>query len=90
MKIKVLYRKLGRERVNGLAHCGYNEIEVDHRLKGKKLLEIIIHESLHILYPDQGEEEVQKKAIILTNTLWAEHYRKIDNDTTQTMQDGSK
>lgn len=50
-KIKVKYSKLGRENIWGVAHCGNNLIELDTRLKGKKHLEILAHESLHILLP---------------------------------------
>ena len=89
-KIKVIYRKLGREKVYGLANLGFNEIEIDSRIKSKKHLELIIHESLHILFPEAEEEEIEYKAIILTNTLWYEHYRRVDNSKSLPLQDGSK
>ena len=73
-----------------MAHCGYNEIEIDSRLKGKKLLEIMAHESLHILFPGAGEKEIEKKSILLTNTLWDQGFRKTDNDNKERLQDGSK
>jgi len=85
-KIKVLYRKLGREKVWGYAHIGFNEIEIDPTLKGRKLLEIITHESLHILFPELEEDEIEEKSIILTNTLWAEGFRKTDNDKSLPLQ----
>lgn len=86
-KIKIIRRKLGREKIWGQAH---DHIELDSRLKGKKELEIILHEAMHILFPEQEEEEVIKKSILLTNTLWYEGYRKIDNDEKHPLQDGSK
>lgn len=88
-KIKVIYKKLGRNKVYGFANCGHDEIEIDSRLKGKKLLEIIIHESLHLLIPEAEEEEIVQKSVILTNTLWHEGYRRIDADTSIPMQDGT-
>ena len=74
----------------GLANLGFNEIEIDSRIKSKKHLELIIHESLHILFPEAEEEEIEYKAIILTNTLWYEHYRRVDNSKSLPLQDGSK
>lgn len=89
-KIKVIYKKLGRHKVYGFANCGYNEIEIDSRVKSKKHLELVIHESLHILFPDAEEEEIESKAIILTNTIWGEQYRRVDNSKSLPLQDGSK
>ena len=89
-KIKVIYKKLGRYKVYGLANCGYNEIEIDIRIKSKKHLELLIHESMHILFPEAEEEEVESKAIILTNTIWGEQYRRVDNSKSLPLQDGSK
>ncbi len=88
-KIKVTYKKLGKEKVYGFANLGDNEIEIDPRLKGKKHLEIMLHECLHILYPEAEEDEIVRNSIILTNTLWWEHYRRVDNNNSTTLQDGS-
>ncbi len=48
MKIRIKYRKLGKENAYGVAHSD-GLIEIDERLKGKKHLEIIVHETLHLL-----------------------------------------
>lgn len=88
-KIKVIYKKLGRNKVYGFANCGDDEIEVDSRLKGKKQLEIIIHESMHLLLPDAEEDEIIEKSVILTNTLWYQGFRMVDSDISTPMQDGS-
>lgn len=79
--------KLGREKVWGLAD--QYPLQIDARLKGKKELEIYIHESLHYLFPELSELEVVTKSIILTNTLWFEGYRKVDNSNEIPLQDGS-
>jgi len=89
-KIKVKYRKLGKQKVWGLADLGDYTIEVDSTLKNKKLLEIIIHESLHILHPELSEEEIVNNSVILTNTLWHEKYRKVEIGNSPPLQDGSK
>jgi predicted CopG family antitoxin len=87
-KIKVVYRKLGKEKAWG--QCLDDCIEIDERLIGKKHLEILTHESLHFLFPEASEEEVTKKAIILTNTIWGQMYRRIDNQNSQPLQDGKR
>ena len=87
-RIKVIYRKLGREKAFGIAEddCAH----VDPRLKGKKKLEIMIHECLHLLWPDADEPEIERKAILLTNTLWHEGARFVDNANEIPLQDGKK
>jgi len=88
MKIKIIYKKLGRERNWGESTDG--TIIIDPRAKGKKRLEILIHESLHVLFPSKDEDYIIKSSITLTNLLWNEGYRLIDNDNSQHLQDGSK
>lgn len=86
MDISVKYSKLGRKKCWGLAYQDTNEIELDTRLKGQKHLEILLHETMHLLLPDLTEEEIIDKSITLTKILWNEDYRRIDNDTSQKLQ----
>ena len=88
MNIKVIYKKIGREKAWAQA-IGKNIIEIDPRAKGKKELELLIHESLHLIYPNQEEEEVETNAIVLTNLLWKIGYRKVDNSNDIPLQDGT-
>lgn len=78
--MEIIYKKLGREKVYGLADDGANTIEIDSRLKGRHHLEILIHESLHILFPDKSETAVTRSARRLANILWRQHYRRVDNN----------
>jgi predicted ATP-dependent Lon-type protease len=87
-RIKVKYRKLGKHKVWGFSDSS-GFVELDATLKGKKALEILVHECLHLLYPADTEEEIVNKSITLTNTLWHEKYRKIDDKEDIPMQDGS-
>lgn len=87
-RIKVKYSKLGKQKVWGFAHSE-GLIEIDEKLKGKKHLEILLHECLHILYPNDSEEDVVTKSVILTNTLWGEKYRRVDETPHPPLQDGS-
>jgi hypothetical protein len=87
-RIRVKYKKLGKQRVWGFADsAGF--IELDTKLRGKKHLEILIHECLHLLYPNDSEEEIVKKSVTLCNTLWHEKYRKVDDKEGIPLQDGS-
>jgi hypothetical protein len=76
--MKIVYRRLGREKAWGQAHCGENTIEIDPTLKGKHKLEIILHEALHIQNPAWDETDVIKKSKQMANLAWSERYRQIE------------
>lgn len=86
MKIRIKYRKLGKSW--GLAHSD-GLIEIDSRAKGRKHLELIIHEAMHLLFPEADEEEVIQKSVILTKLLWKENYRRVEPHEDIPLQDGS-
>lgn len=89
MKIKLIYKKLGREKAYGMADSD-GVIYIDTRVKGKKHLELVIHECLHILYPMDSEEAIVDKSVTLCKILWKEGYRRVDNSNDVPLQDGSK
>jgi len=86
--IKVKYKKLGKEKVWGLADS-QGIIYIDSRLKGKKHLEILIHETLHLLYPEDSEDEIVERSIILTNLIWKQRYRRLEEEKKMRLQDGT-
>lgn len=67
-RIRFKRTKLGRQKIWGDAD--EYPLLIDERLKGKKEMEIYIHESMHYLFPELDEKSVERKAILLTNTLW--------------------
>ena len=89
MKIKIEHKKLGREKAYGMADSD-GTIYLDPRLKGKKHLEILVHETLHILYPMDSEEASISKSVTLCKLLWKMGYRRVDNSNKVPLQDGSK
>lgn len=89
MKIKVVHKKLGREKAYGMADSD-GVVYLDPRLKGKKHMEIILHECLHLLYPEDSEEAIVDKSVTLCKILWKEGYRRVDNSNNVPLQDGSK
>jgi hypothetical protein len=88
VKIKVKYKKLGKEKAWGLADSD-GTVYIDPRLKGKKALEILIHECVHVLWQHEEEEDVINKSISLCNAIWQQRYRRIEEDKEQPLQDGS-
>jgi hypothetical protein len=88
LRIKIIYRKLGKEQAYGISSSD-GVIEIDERLKGKKMMEILIHEILHLLNPKDDEKTIIRKSVTLTKVLWSEGYRKIDDTIDLPLQDGS-
>lgn len=78
MKIKVKYRKLGKEQAHGIAHMGKNLIELDSRLRGKKLLGTTLHELIHLVNPDFSETKVLEQEKIMSEVLWKENWRRVE------------
>jgi hypothetical protein len=90
-KIRIIYKKLGREQAYGIAHSD-GEVWIEERLKGKprKLMEILLHECLHILNPKDEEDEIIYKSVALTKILWKEGFRLIIDQDDIPLQDGTK
>ena len=88
MRIKIIYRKLGKEQAYGISSSD-GVIEIDERLKGKKMMEILIHEILHLLNPKDDEKTIIRKSVTLTKILWNEGYRRVDDTNDEPLQDGS-
>ena len=88
MRIKIIYRKLGKQQAYGISSSD-GVIEIDERLKGKKHCEILIHEILHLLNPKDDEKTIIRKSVTLTKILWNEGYRRIDDTNDEPLQDGS-
>jgi hypothetical protein len=88
VKIKIIYKKLGREQAHGIAESD-GIIYLDPRLRGKKHLEILLHELGHLLDSKDSEETVIKKSIAYTKILWQEGYRRIDDTNDTPLQDGT-
>lgn len=88
-KINVQYKKLGKKKLWAQALFETNTIELDIRATGKKHLELLHHEGLHLLLPTLNEEEIVRLSTSLTDLLWQENYRRIDTSESQLLQDGN-
>ncbi len=69
-KVTVIERKLGREGNDGQVYFKARLIEVDPRLPPKRWLSALIHESVHLAFPDASEEAVLKADRTITAILW--------------------
>jgi hypothetical protein len=80
-KIKVIERKLGRERIDGDKIWGYaikqsQEMHVDPRQKPKDLMETFVHEGFHLIFPELDEEYITKRAKLFNDLMWELGYRR--------------
>jgi hypothetical protein len=76
-KVKVIWRKLGKEKAWGQATIGEGLIEIDPRLGAKRQLEVLCHEQVHLTFPEISEAQVDRVGKDLAALLWSENYRRI-------------
>ncbi len=76
--VKIVHRKLGKEKAYGIAYAEKNKIEIDPRQRPKTLLDTYIHEFFHIRFPDWSETKIRREARSLTKFLWSLKYRQIN------------
>ena len=77
-KIRVRERKLGREKADGLALEGRRAlVEIDPRQGENNLLDTLLHEAMHILFPKLNEMQVRGVAARLTEILWNDGWRRV-------------
>jgi len=77
-EIVVKEKKLGREKAKGQMFPGKNVIEIDPRQSNVEYMDTLIHEGLHIIFPDLSEKEVIKSSKKLSKVLWKAGYRKVN------------
>jgi hypothetical protein len=63
--------------------CGHPDdakptIRVRRAVEGKNRMDLIIHEALHAIYPEETEEMVNRSATEIANLLWACGYRRVE------------
>jgi hypothetical protein len=73
--VKVVERKLGRERAAGLA-WGDQTIEIDPRQAPRSYLGTAIHELLHQVFPEKSETAIRRGTATMTGVLWQLGYRR--------------
>lgn len=63
--------------------CGHPDdpnptIRVRNAVEGKGRMDLILHEALHAIYPDESEAKVSRTATELANLLWECGYRRVE------------
>lgn len=76
-KLILAERKLGRERAVGQAFPDEGLIEIDPRLEPRQWLSTLVHEAIHIAYPNAEERSVARAERIITRILWRAGIRRI-------------
>lgn len=77
-RIRVRERKLGRERAVGLAWQGLDLIEIDPRQRARAYLNTLVHELLHVIFPQASERKVGRAACAMTRKLWEARFRRLE------------
>lgn len=75
--MKIIERKLGRERALGQAKFDRNLIEIDPRQPSREYLDTILHEGLHLIFPNLPERKVAAVSRKLTRLVWKQGFRRI-------------
>ena len=76
-RVRIIEKKLGRERALGQAWAGLDVIEIDPRQDERERLDTLIHELLHVMMPEWSEETVVEAAKWLSRHLWKQRYRRM-------------
>lgn len=74
---QVVEKKLGREKAYGMVLHPSKKIYIDPRQKPKSYLGTLIHERLHVMFPDWSEAKIKKAEKDLAGFLWGNGYRKV-------------
>jgi hypothetical protein len=77
-RIKLIERKLGKQRALGQATHGEDLIEIDPRQKSRERMDTVIHEVIHLIAPHLSEEVVISHAATLSDTLWRDGWRRVE------------
>lgn len=82
-RIKVIWRKLGREQALGTverkrpASDSVHRITIDPRQKEKEMLDTMVHELLHIIVPKWEEAQIARVSRAVAANLWRQGYRRV-------------
>lgn len=76
-KLKIIDKKLGRNKAWGLCYQGDGLIEIDPRQTPKNYFFTCIHELIHEAFHELSEKEVKRAEKIIGKALWDLNYRKV-------------
>lgn len=76
-KVTVIERKLGREQAHAQVDIETGVIEIDPRLKPKVWLAKLVHEALHVAFPDLDEAPIAAAENKIAAILWQNSVRRV-------------
>jgi hypothetical protein len=76
-KVTVIERKLKRHRAVGQAFLEDRLIELDPRQKPREWLGTLVHEALHIAFPDMEEAPIAAAEKKVLDILWRAGVRRV-------------
>lgn len=76
-KVRVVERKLKRQRAMGRVFLEEGVIEVEQRQKPREWLSTLVHEALHVAFPDMGERPITAAEKKIADILWRAGVRRI-------------
>lgn len=76
-RVRIVEKKLGRQKAWGLCYRGENLIELDTRMKARHYLTVLIHELLHHIFPELSETAVTRSAPKIAQGVWSRGFRRI-------------
>lgn len=76
-RVKVVERKLLRERAWGTANDETGLIELDERLTEPDRLTILAHEAAHLACPHLSEKQICRLGKVIGGVLWNQGYRRV-------------
>lgn len=76
-KIKVRERRL--KRYLGYAYPDKSLIEITPNQRPRQYLDTLIHEILHVMYPDDSETKIARNASTITHHIWKKGYRRLED-----------
>jgi len=77
MTRKIRIRERSLRDYYGYAYPDKNLVELRKGMRPRTYLNTLIHEILHILYPDQSETKTLEFANTLTKYIWEKGYRRL-------------
>jgi len=76
-KIKVQERRLNKYL--GYAYPEHNLVEITPNQRPRQYLDTLIHELLHVMYPEDSETKISRNASTITHHIWKKGYRRVDS-----------
>lgn len=76
-KVKVVERKLKRQRAMGRVFLEEGVIEIEQRQKPREWLSTLVHEALHVAFPDMEEKPIAAAEKKIADILWRAGVRRV-------------